>query len=263
MLFKNMTPIDLTLTIDERFPTTWPLHVPFVRRTWNYFEEETHGAEVWMDSCGPYFTEVLIMDEHIATHFDAPSHFVPEHGPTNGNHDAITGDLVLLDQFVGNAVCIDVRSLVANTAGESPWIEPEHVEAHEAVMGRQLTASDVVLFRSDWDQKYQSMPEGKSYAFDVIVLKKSIGWAAPSVATIRLLLDRGVRCVGTDGASMGAAHDGAVAHIEGLSNGQVFVEGLAHLAQVPSSGGTFQFMPIKIARSSGGPGRAVVWVPRS
>ncbi|WP_188188956.1 hypothetical protein [Nonomuraea sp. SYSU D8015] len=60
---------------------------------------------------------------------------------------------------------------------------------------------------------------------------------------------------------MGAVQNGAPAHVEGLSNGQVFIESLANLKEVPEEGGTFQFMPIKIARSSGGPGRAVVWVP--
>jgi kynurenine formamidase len=262
VLFRDSRPIDLTLTIDERYPTTWPAHVPFVRRTWNYFEEQTHGPEAWA-SCGPYFTEVLIMDEHIATHFDAPSHFLPKHAP--GEEGAVVGDLVPLDQFVGNAVCIDVTGLAGSEPGESPWIEPEHIEMFERGRGgRALTAEDVVLFRSDWDQKhYHPFPRGKGYAFDVAVTKTSPGWPAPSVQTIRLLLDRGVRCVGTDAPSMGAAHDGIPAHVEGLSNGQVFIEGLANLKDVPPDHGTFQFMPVKIARSSGGPGRAVVWIPNA
>lgn len=262
MLFSTLTPIDLTLTLDERYPTTWPPHVPFVRRTWNFFEEQTHGPEVWSSSCGPYFTEVLIIDEHLGTHFDAPSHFVPEHAP--GNEGAISGDLVELDQFVGNAVCVDVTELVGDTPGESPWIEPHHIRAREERLGRSLTPEDVVLFRSDWDRKhYNPFPRGNAYAFDVAVLKKSPGWPAPSVDCIRELLDRGVRCVGTDAPSMGAAHDGAPAHLEGLSRGQVFIEGLANLDRVPDQDGIFQFMPVKIARSSGGPGRAVVWVPRT
>jgi hypothetical protein len=33
-MFDNETAIDLTLLIDDRYPTTWPPHVPFVRRTW-------------------------------------------------------------------------------------------------------------------------------------------------------------------------------------------------------------------------------------
>lgn len=258
MLFNSLRAIDLTLTIDERLPSTWPLHVPFVRRTWNYFEEQEHGSEVWTDNCGPYFTEVLIIDEHIATHFDAPSHMAPEHAPHLPG--GINGDQIKPEQFVGNAVVIDVTNLVTPENGESSWIEPEHIERRESELERKLSSDDVVLFRSDWDfLHYKPFPEGNRYAMDVAVLKKSPGWPAPSVAAIRLLLDRGVRCVGTDGPSMGAAHDGIPAHVEGLSNGQVFIEGLANLRSVPPEGATFQFLPIKIARSSGGPGRAVAW----
>lgn len=260
MLFSSHRAIDLTLTIDERLPATWPPHVPFVRRTWNYFEEQHHGAEVWTDHCGPYFTEVLIIDEHIATHFDAPSHMVPEHAPHL--EGGINGDQITAEHFVGNAVVVDATGLPTPAPGESAWIEPEHVVAREDELGRRLTADDVVLFRSDWDAKhYKPFPEGNGYAVDVAVLKKSPGWPAPSVATISLLVERGVRCVGTDGPSMGAAHDGIPAHIEGLSNGQVFIESLANLASIPAVGATFQFLPIKVARSSGGPGRAVAWVP--
>jgi kynurenine formamidase len=177
---------------------------------------------------------------------------------------SISGDLVPVDQFVGNAICIDVRGLMQDVPGQSPWIEPEHVEAHEQRIGRRLTRLDVVLFRTDWDQLYyRPFPAGNAYAHDVAVLKKAPGWPAPSVACIRHMLDRGVRCVGTDAPSMGAVQDGAPAHVEGLSNGQVFIESLANLKDVPDDGGTFQFMPIKIARSSGGPGRAVAWVPIS
>lgn len=80
-MFTSSTAIDLTLLIDEQYPTSWPPHVPFVRRTWNWFEDTEQGAEAWTSHCGPYFTEVLIMDEHIATHFDAASHFLHEHAP--------------------------------------------------------------------------------------------------------------------------------------------------------------------------------------
>jgi kynurenine formamidase len=258
MLFNNYRPIDLTLTIDERYPTTWPPHVPFVRRTWNYFEEQINGPEAWA-SCGPYFTEVLIMDEHIATHFDAPSHFLPEHAP--GKEGAISGDLVPIDQFLGTAACIDVTGINGSKPGESPWIQPDQIETFELRRGRMLSHDDAVLFRTDWDQKYyHPFPRGNGYAHDVAVLKSAPGWPAPSVETIKLLLRRGVRCVGTDAPSMGAAHDGIPAHVEGLSNGQVFIEGLANLHEVPLDGATFQFMPVKIARSSGGPGRAVLWV---
>jgi 2-polyprenyl-6-methoxyphenol hydroxylase-like FAD-dependent oxidoreductase len=78
--------------------------------------------------------------------------------------------------------------------------------------------------------------------------------SSPDVECVSLLLDRGVRCLGTDGPSMGAAHGGAPVHVAGLGGGMVFAESLANLAAVPD-GAFFRFLPLKIARSSGGPGQ--------
>lgn len=260
-MFTGWKPIDLTLLIDEQYPSTWPPHVPFVRRTWNWFENRMEGPELWTSTCGPYFTEVLIMDEHIGTHFDAPAHFVAEHAP--GEAAAICGDDIDLDAFCGTLVCVDVTDLVGEVPGQSPFIGTERVLETEDHLGRTLSAGDVVVFRSGWDQKfYKSGAEGRGYAFDVAVTKVSPGWPSPDVPCMQLLVDRGVRCAGTDGPSMGAAHDGGPVHVVGLGGGMVFVEGLSNLAVVPDRGAMFQFLPIKIARSSGSPGRAVAWVPK-
>lgn len=260
-MFNNATAIDLTLLIDEQYPTSWPPHVPFVRRTWNWFEDTEQGPEAWTSHCGPYFTEVLIMDEHIATHFDAPSHFVHEHAP--GQAEAITGEDVPVTAFCGNAVIVDATGVPGDEPGVSPFVGPDHIEATEKQLGRQLTGDDIVLLRTDWDRKYYKPGAARSaYAHDVAVTGKSPGWPAPNPACAELLLARGVGCFGTDAPSMGAAHDGAPVHITGLGGGMVFIEGLANLAAVPEHGAHFQFLPIKIARSSGGPGRAVAWVPR-
>lgn len=258
-MFDEFTAIDLTLLIDEQYPTTWPPHVPFVRRTWNWFESTSHGPEKWTSNCGPYFTEVLIIDEHIATHFDAPGHFVPEHAPDG--EKPIGGDEVPVTAFCGDAVVLDVSAVSTDKPGISPFVGPEHVQAAEQHLGRHLGARDVVLLRSDWDAKfYKPGSAGHGYAYDVAVTKTAPGWPAPNVECIELLLDRGVRCVGTDGPSMGAAHDGAPVHVVGLGGGMVFIEGLANLASIPDNGAYFQFLPLKIARSSGGPGRAIAWV---
>lgn len=259
-MFRNATAVDLTLLIDEQYPTTWPPHVPFVRRTWNWFQQAEHGPEVWTSNCGPYFTEVLIMDEHIATHFDAPSHFVPRHAP--GEAEAIGGDDVPLSSFCGRAVVLDATGISGTEPGVSPFVGPELVEAAEQRLGRAITGDDVVLLRTDWDARfYRPGPEGNAYAHDVAVTKTAPGWPAPNVACAEALLERGVRCFGTDAPSMGAAHDGAPVHVTGLGGGMVFIEGLANLAAIPAEGAHFQFLPLKIARSSGGPGRAVAWIP--
>lgn len=258
-MFNRRTPIDLTLLIDERYPATWPGHVPFVRRTWNWYEETARGPEVWTSGCGPYFTEVLVMDEHIGTHFDAPSHFLPDRAP--GQDDAMCGDQIDVASFCGAAVCIDVTAEIGSEPGFSPLIRPSHVLQAEQRLGRQLTSDDVVLLRSDWDERfYKPGIAGRGYAHDVLVTRTAPGWPAPDVDCIELLLERRVRCVGTDAPSMGPAHDGAPVHVAGLGGGMVFVEALSNLRAVPASGASFQFLPIKIARSSGGPGRAVAWI---
>lgn len=69
-----------------------------------------------------------------------------------------------------------------------------------------------------------------------------------------------MRLLGTDGASVGAADDGASAHLAGLGRGMVYVEALCRLRELPSRGATFLFLPIKVARGTGGPGRALAFL---
>jgi kynurenine formamidase len=59
---------------------------------------------------------------------------------------------------------------------------------------------------------------------------------------------------------MGAVDDGAPVHWAGLSRGMLFIEGLCGLGQAPERGGLFVFMPLKVERGTGGPGRAAVIV---
>jgi kynurenine formamidase len=59
---------------------------------------------------------------------------------------------------------------------------------------------------------------------------------------------------------MGSAHDGAPVHVAGLSAGAVFIEALTGLDRLPPRGAYFLFAPLKVARGSGAPGRALAWV---
>lgn len=117
-----------------------------------------------------------------------------------------------------------------------------------------------MLLRSGWDRHYLPDVEGDAYAHDVVVTGRAGGWAAPTEETIHLLLDRGVRCVGTDGPSMGPAQGGQLVHVAGLGAGAVFIECLAGLDQLPARGAEFLFLPLKILQATGAPGRAVAFV---
>jgi kynurenine formamidase len=253
--------VDLSLLISEEVPASWPQSVPFQRRIWNWFEDVDDGPEILMSRNGSFFTEVIQMDEHTATHFDAPAHFLQERshlGP-----EPLTGDMVPLVQLCGHANVIDVRAVEersATAAGQSPLVEVADLESWEG-QHQRVAAGEIVLFRTDWDERYYHRgAAGHRYA-DQALKGQTPGWPAPSVECVLALANRGVSCVGIDAPSIGPIQDAAPVHIEGFRRGLVFVEGLARLAELPAVGSFFMFLPLKIARSSGAPGRAVAWLP--
>lgn len=247
--------IDLSVLIGEDFPAGWPTHMPFQRKPFNWYAESgPDGAPFHVSGTGPYYTEWLLIDEHTGTHFDAPAHFLRDRAQVTGAH---TGDEVDLGVFYGECAVIDASGVSEGAGpGVSPVIPPEIIEAWEREHGR-LRAGEIVLFRTAWDRFYVAGDEGKRYAHDVLVSRTEPGWPAPEVPAMQLLLERGVRCAGTDAPSMGTAHNGAPVHVEGLSKGMVYVELLTNLDQLPPRGATFVFLPLKIQGSSGGPGRAI------
>jgi kynurenine formamidase len=255
--------VDLSLCLAEDLPCSWPLHMPFQHKIFNWFTDAPGEPAPLVSPWGPYQTRWLLMDEHTGTHFDAPTHGVPppDSGlPGAGPAGAISAERVPVEQLMGPAAVVDVTDLVGRAAaGESPLIEPDALDRFEARHGR-LSPGDVVLFRADWDRFYRAGADGAAYVRDCAVARSAPGWPAPSGETVVALAERGIRCAGTDGVSMGAVHDGATAHVAGLSRGLVFVEGLGRLAELPPRGAWFLFLPLKVRGGTGGPGRAVALV---
>jgi kynurenine formamidase len=252
------TVVDLTLPISEAHPSHWPTHVPFQHKSSNWFETRAADAQPVLDQLGPYATKWMLIDEHTGTHMDAPSHFIPP--PDSGLPFAnewgdVHADGVPLEQLIGPAAVIDAPDRTS-APGESPYITPDDVTAWEAEHGR-LAAGDIVLLRSGWDEHYLPGSAGSAYAFDVVVRQSRPGWPAPAVATVELLVERGVRCIGTDGPTMGAAQGGQDIHVAALGRGAVFIEALGNLSSLPHRGAVFIFMPIKTLHATGAPGRAV------
>lgn len=261
--------VDLTLTVAEDLPCSWPTHMPFQHKTFSWFADRPEGeqpAEVFNRTQAPYQTRWLLMDEHTGTHFDAPSHFIPPAGSGLRNAGAkadCTTDLVPVEQLLGPAAVVDVTELAGSGGpGSSPRIEVEHLLAAEKEHGR-FRPGEVVLLYSGWDARYLPGPDGSRYAADALVERSAPGWPAPTGAAVEHLLERGIRCVGTDGVSIGAVDDGEPAHAAGLAAGMVFVEALANLAELPARGAYFLFLPIKVRGGTGGPGRAIAFLPRT
>lgn len=86
----------------------------------------------------------------------------------------------------------------------------------------------------------------------------SEGWPAPGPAAIVYLAQKGIRCVATDGPTLGGAEpQRALMTYWALgSRGMAGVEYLTHVAEVPAKA-YFLFAALKIRGCHGGPGRAV------
>ena len=256
--------VDLSVTVSERLPGTWPGHMTFAHHNWNWFAE-VNGPTGKTKSAAPYQTNFFVIDEHCGTHFDAPTHFIPppDSGlPHAGDLGAQTGDKVPLEDLMGPAVVVDVSYLSGQgKPGVSPFIEPEHVSQFEEEHG-ELVAGEMVLFRTDWDRYYVEGDEGEKYLSGSLVTERHPGWPAPSPETAVYLHEKGIKTIGIDAPSIGSAHDGVPVHQEGLGRGMRYIELLTNLSELPVRGALFVFLPVKIAGSSGGPGRAMALLPR-
>ena len=278
--FHNV--VDLTVLLDDNLPVWWPgagtgNHAqPYVGMTLHYFDQPG----------GPYYSRGHIMDTHNGTHLDPPSHFLPPPGFEPSQYSAdirarlkryekqygkrkfsdVTTEKVPLAQMMGPARVIDVRDLIGTTEKgdwpSSPLITVTMVRAYEKASG-PIQRGEVVLFRSDWQlQHFKPFPEGEACT------KKPLngeteGWPAPTPELMVYLSKKGVRCVGTDGTSMGSTDPemSTFIHWAGAGENIVFVEQLTNLNKLPEKGAFFIFAPIKLVGGHGGPGRAIALLP--
>lgn len=250
---------DLSVTVSAELPSTWPTHMPFSSKIWNYFTE-LHEVQGYIPSESAYQTRYWIIDEHCGTHFDAPPHFIPPADtglPYSSELGAQSADKVPLDELNGLAAVIDVTHCCTNeNKGISPWITVEDIQAWETRNG-SLQAGEIVLFYTGWDKYYVQGAEGKKYSSLPVLQGKGDGWPAPHADTILYLFDKGIKCLGIDAPSVGGAHDGAPSHLAGLSRGMRYIEMLTGLGSLPTRGAYFMFLPVKVAGSTGGLGRAI------
>jgi kynurenine formamidase len=257
--------VDLTLPLAEQLPGTWPGHMPFRATVWTWFADRPGDPQpVRPQTGGGYQTRWLVMDEHTGTHVDAPRHFIPPPDsqlPHAGPAGDIGVDRLPLLAAAGPASVVDATRLSGTTrGGASPPVTVAELTAWEDANGT-VSPGDVVLLRTGWDSRYRSGPEGAGYGTDALVRGTGPGWPAPTPEAVRWLHERGVRCIGTDGLSMGPAEGGGPTHLAGLSRGMVFVEALTGLDRLPARGAWFLFLPLNLVDGTGAPGRALAVLP--
>ena len=246
----NSGVVDLSLLVSPRLPSIWPTGMT----PYQLAPTRTIGP-------GPYNRDVVVIDEHTGTQFDAPAHFVPppDSGlPGAGPMGKVTGDKVPVWRFVGEACVIDLRDHVDDApAGESFLIMPEVVLDWEK-KHRPLGPGDIVLFHSGYtDRYYQPFPDGQRFV-SAVLDRAAPGWCAPAPETMKLLGERKVSGAGTDGASMGPVGPIAVAtHQAGGQYGLVWTECATHLGDLPETGAFHAMLANKHAAGSGGETRAI------
>lgn len=241
---------DLTLLVSPDRPCVWPIgmtqHIVVPSRT---------------IGPGPYRRDLIIIDEHTGTQWDAPAHFVPP--PDSGLAGAgamglVTGEKVPAWQFCGEACVIDIRKHVDEAPdGESFLIRPEIVYEWEK-QHRPLKFGDVVLFRSDYSDKYyKPFPAGERFVTTAL-RKQTPGWPAPTPETMTYLGEKGVKTLGLDGASMGPLPNLAVAtHQAGGKLGMIWTECSTNLGSLPETGAFTAMLVAKHAGGSGGECRSI------
>ena len=106
--------VDLSLTLDECFPCTWPNNMPFEHTVENWYEPlpKEPGPQL-VRSAGPFYTCWMTMHEHIGTHFDAPPHYIPppDSGLPHANeHGSTYGDRVPIAELQGPAAVVNATA---------------------------------------------------------------------------------------------------------------------------------------------------------
>ena len=241
---------DLSLLVAPDVPCVWPSGMTQFARV----PARTFGAS-------PFYREMLIIDEHTGTQFDAPAHFTPppDSGlPGAGPMGLVTGEKVPVWQFVGEACVIDIRSHVdEGERGSSYLITPDIVRDWEQ-QNRPVGPGDVVLFRSDYSDKYYHPFPAGDRAVATVLQKKTPGWPAPTPECIQYLGERKVAALGIDSPSMGPVPDLAAAtHQMGSRYGIIWTEFGTNYGKLPTTGSAYVLLPAKHAGGSGAESRAI------
>ena len=111
------------------------------------------------------------------------------------------------------------------------------------------------------DAKLKPLPGApeKDALFVLPLEGKAEGWAAISPQAIEWLAGQGIRCVGTDGPTLGGVDPDLSQQVDWMAGmkGMAVVEFLTNLQAVEGKQAFFLFAPIKIEGTRGGYGRAL------
>ncbi len=175
-----------------------------------------------------YGLELVAMSTHTGTHIDAPYHFDPA---------GATMDKIPISRLVRTSMLVRTRKRRGQniTAGQI-----EALERDTQKLGPETT----IVFETGWSSR-----------LDARYFERSPG-LEPGAA--RLLARRRINMVGIDSPSIDPGDtESYPAHRALARSGTVIVENLCNLARVRTAEFELAVLPLKLARTSGAPARAV------
>lgn len=236
-------PIDLSYPFNEE-TVYWPTASPF---------ELTVEAAGQTEAGYWYAANSFRAAEHGGTHLDAPIHFA------EGKRTAAE---IPLDDLMGPAVVVDVSSAAAEDADY--LVDIAAMEAWETEHGT-IPDQTIVLLMTGWGERW---PHRASYLGTAelgpgAVADLHFPGLGPDAATW-LVEERAVRAVGIDTASIdrGQSTEFRAHRVLAEANVPIF-ENVANLDRLPPTGAWVLALPMQIERGTGGPLRAVAFVPDS
>ncbi len=221
-----------------------------------YWPNAPGGFELEMLHFGPspagffYAANSFTAPEHGGTHLDAPIHFAEK---------GLTTDALPLTQLVAPAVVIDVTAKVVRDPDYRLTVDDlREWEKKHGLVAR----GSAVLLRTGWDARW---PDRKRYLGDDTPGKTTdLHFPAFGKEAAELLVkDRGVTALGLDTPSLdhGPSTDFPVHRIVAAADIAGF-ENLKNLDSLPPTGAWILALPMKIARGSGAPLRALAAIPQ-
>ncbi len=232
--------VDLTYPFDSTtiyWPTAAPFHLTVVSA------QRTPGG--WY-----YAANNFAAAEHGGTHLDAPVHFV------ENKH---TTDEIPLDQLMAPAVVIDVTHQADSSADY--LVRASDITSWEAAHGA-IPRGAIVLIRTGWGSRWPDRARylGTTKTGPAGVAELHFPGLDPDAADS--LVRRQVSAVGIDTPSIdyGQSTTFQVHRRLFASNVPAF-ENVAHLDELPATGGFVIALPMKIKGGSGGPLRIVALLP--
>jgi arylformamidase len=164
----------------------------------------------------------LAMGAHSGTHADLPLHYI------SGGTDAASA---ALDRFFGRAVVVEADA------------KPGQPISLAGIDVRQIKKDDILLIRTGWE-----IYAGTTAFFE------NFPYLGPEAA--RLLIDLGVKAVGTDLPSVDGLNSQGEIHKALLARQIMIIEALVNLKQLAGRECFFCAVPLKIEQGDGSPVRA-------